>query len=192
MAVIKDFPFNMEYTYAEDLREVPIDAVAMKKGLDWLEEKLSEVSDDDKVQQTILYSQLSGFARILGDLDLAEQYIVQALEILKEFNRPDQIFAMNLRLAIILQYRGNYSKASEIYTNSIKEIEESKDKKKLKYLDFVFQHYGKLKFDQGFYKEALDFFMRAYEERIIKGDLELISSTEFAIAQTRKKLDLPD
>ena len=117
---------------------------------------------------------------------------MQAIEILKEFNRPDQIFAMNLRLAIILQYRGNYTKASEIYKNSIKEIEEGKNKINLKYLDFVFQHYGKLKFDQGFYKEALELFMRAYEERIVKGDLELVSSTEFAIAQTRKKLDIPD
>ncbi len=189
MAAITEFPFNMNFTYGDDLKEVPEDAVAMKKGADWLQEKIDELDESDKVQQTILLSQLSGFARILGDLDLAETSIVQAIEILKEFKREDQIFAMNLRLAIVYQYRANFAKADQIYTSSLKEIETSGDKKLKKYHDFVLQHYGKLKFDQGFYKEALDYFMRAYEERIVKGDLELLSSTEFAIAQTRKKVE---
>ncbi len=171
MAAITEFPFNMNFTYGDDLKEVPEDAVAMKKGADWLQEKIDELDESDKVQQTILLSQLSGFARILGDLDLAETSIVQAIEILKEFKREDQIFAMNLRLAIVYQYRANFAKADQIYTSSLKEIETSGDKKLKKYHDFVLQHYGKLKFDQGFYKEALDYFMRAYEERIVKGDL---------------------
>ena len=85
MGAITDFPFNMNYNYGEDLREVPEDAVAMKKGVDWIQGKVDELEESEKVQQTILLSQLSGFARIVGDLDLAENSLVQALEILKEF-----------------------------------------------------------------------------------------------------------
>ena len=191
MGAITDFPYNMNYNYGEDLKEVPEDAVAMKKGVDWLQGKIDELDESEKVQQTILLSQLSGFARIVGDLDLAENSLVQALEILKEFKREDQIFAMNLRLAIVHQYRQSFTKAEDIYTSSLKAIESGGDKKLKKYYDFVLQHYGKLRFDQGLYKEALDLFMRAYEERIIKGDLDLLSSTEFAIAQTRKKVEAP-
>ena len=190
MGIIKDFPFNMYYSYGEDLREVPDDAVAMKRGLEWLQDQLIEIPEEDKVQQTILLSQISGFARIIGDLDLAEQSLIQAIELLKDFKREDQIFAMKLRLAIVYQYRKSFTKAERIYSDSLKAIDTTTDSRIKKYHDFVFQHYGKLKYDQGFYKEALDFFMRAYEERIIKGDLELVSSTEFAIAQTRKKLEL--
>ncbi|MBC97918.1 MAG: hypothetical protein CME63_09220 [Halobacteriovoraceae bacterium] len=190
MGIIKDFPFNMNYSYGEDLREVPDDAVAMKRGLEWLQDQLIEIPEEDKVQQTILLSQISGFARIIGDLDLAEQSLIQAIELLKDFKREDQIFAMKLRLAIVYQYRESFTKAERIYSDSLKAIGTTTDSRIKKYHDFVFQHYGKLKYDQGFYKEALDFFMRAYEERIIKGDLELVSSTEFAIAQTRKKLEL--
>ncbi len=187
MGVIKEFPFNMNYSCAENLREVPEDAVAMKKGIDWLQTKIEGLEASDKVQQTILLSQVSTYARIVGDLDLAEQSLLKAIEVLKEFKRDDQIFAMNLRLGMIYQGRESFAKAEEIYRVSLKES--ASDQKLQKYEDIVLHQFGRLKYEQGFYKEALNYFMMAYEKRIIKGDLELLSTTEFAIAQTRKQLD---
>ncbi len=189
MALIKEFPFNMNYSCGENLREIPEDAVAMKKGLDWLQAKIDDLDPTDKVQHTILLSQLSSYARIVGDLDLAEQSLIQAIEILKEFNREDQIFAMNLRMAMVYQSGESYTKAEDIYRTSLREVENSTDKKIKKYGDIILHQYGRLRFEQGFFKEALELFMRAYEERIIKGDLELLSATEFAIAQTRKQIE---
>lgn len=189
MGIIKDFPFNMNYTCAENLREVPEDAVAMRKGVDWLQGKLDELDPNDKVQETILLSQLSSFARIIGDLELAESSLTKAIEILTEFKRFDQVFAMNLRMGMVYQSGESYSKAEEIYLRSLKEYEASTDSKIKKYGDVIFHQYGRLRFEQGFYKEALDLFMRAYEERIVKGDLELLNATEFAIAQTRKQFE---
>lgn len=194
MGVIKDFPFNMNYSCAENLLEVPEDAVEMRKGVDWLEEKIQSLEGPDKakdkVQETILLSQLSGFARIIGDIELAESSLCKAIELLKEFKREDQVFAMNLRLGMIYQAKRNFSAAEDIYSSSLKKIKSSSDKKLKKYHDVILHQYGRLKFEQGFFQDALDYFLSAYEERLVKGDLEQLSATEYAIAQTRKKLEL--
>lgn len=198
MGVIKDFPFNMNYSCAENLLEVPEDAVEMRKGVDWLQEKIQNlagadnVNDNvrDKVQETILLSQLSGLARIVGDIKLAEVSLLKAIDILKEFKREDQIFAMNLRLGMIHQAKGSFTSAEDIYHRSLEKIESCADKKLNKYHDVILHQYGRLKFEQGFFQDALDYFLSAYEARIVKGDLEQLSATEYAIAQTRKKLGL--
>lgn len=190
MGVIKDFPFNMNYSSAENLLEVPEDAVAMKKGVDWLQQKIEELDASEKVQQTILLSQLSGYARIVGDIELAESSLSKAIEILKEFKREDQVFAMNVRMGMIHQAKGSFTTAEGIYRKSLKQIESSGDKKLRKYHDVILHQYGRLKFEQGFFQDALNYFMKAYEERIVKGDLEQLGATEFAIAQTRKKLEV--
>jgi tetratricopeptide (TPR) repeat protein len=49
-------------------------------------------------------------------------------------------------------------------------------------LDFPYQHYGKCKFDQQRYADALQLFEQALELRRSKGDQELIDSTQLAIA----------
>ena len=183
-----EYPHNMNYTYGRDLKEVPEDAVAMKKGLDWLLEKLESTPAEDKVELIKVNSQISNFARILGNLDLAETCIVDAISLLKEFDREDQVFAMNLRLGAIYHYQKNYIKAEEVFSSSLKAVEQGTISKIGKYSDFILYSYGKLKFEQGFFKEALDLFLAAYEQRLIKGDLELISATDFAIAETRKHL----
>ena len=183
----EDMPFNMSFHYGDDLREVPDDPEQMRKGIEWLQERLDGEGNDD-IQQAALMSQIGVFSRILGDLDNAEQMLIQAHTLLKEMGSPIHAFATNLRLAVVFQWRKNYSKSDDIYFKSLKKIRTSKDPKVLKYLDFVLQHYGKSKFEQGFFNEALELFMEGYEARLAKGDMDLISSTEAAISACRKKL----
>lgn len=184
-----DIPFNMEFSYGDDLREVPEDTHQMKKGLDWLQDKLVELGPDDNKKAAVLLSHIGGFARIMGDFDLSEKCYLDAARVFEELKMSEQVFATKLRLAVTYQYKGNHTKSSEIYSKAIQVIRSSKSQSVKAYLDFALQHYGKQKFEMKLYQDALDLFMETLELRIIKGDLELISSTEFAISKTREKLD---
>lgn len=184
-----EIPFNMNFLFGDDLREVPEDTEQMRKGLDWLQDKLVEIAADESAKAAVILSQIGGYARIMGDLKLSEKCYVDAIKVFEELKKTEQVFAMKLRLAIVYQYKGNFTKSSEIYTKAIQMIRSSKAQAVQGYLDFAIHHYGKQKFEQGFYSEALELFMEAYELRIIKGDLSLISSTEFAINKTKEKLE---
>ncbi len=184
-----DIPFNMNFSFGDDLREVPEDSEQMRKGLDWLQDKIVELAADEGSKAGVILSQIGGYARIMGDLSLSEKCYLDAIKVFEELKKSEQVFAMKLRLAIVFQYKGNFTKSSEIYTKCIELTRTSKSSAVQSYLDFALHHFGKQKFEQGFYSEALDLFMEAYELRIIKGDLSLISSTELAVNKTKEKLE---
>jgi hypothetical protein len=54
--------------------------------------------------------------------------------------------------------------------------------------DFVFQHYGKSKFDQGRYGRAYEMFEAAMRLRVLKGDAGLIESTRVAMETARARM----
>jgi len=187
---LEDIPFNMKFDYGDDLREVPEDSEQMRKGLGWLQERLEETNAEEAAKASILLNHISGFARIMGDFDLAEKSILGAISILEDLGKKEQIFAMKLRMAIIFHYQKRFSKAEEIFSIALGLVRKG-NKGAVKYSDFIFQHYAKLKFDQKFYRDAMDLFMEAYEARMVKGDLELLASTEHAITICRSKLEEP-
>jgi tetratricopeptide (TPR) repeat protein len=185
----EDIPFNMGFQYGNDLKEVPDDAIEMQKGVDFLNDQLKEHHELSKGKEAALLGQIGGYYRILGDLDKAEECLTKGKGILEEMGDRAHVMAMELRLASVYQFARKYSKAIEIYKSSLNEINNNpKDKKLEKQLDFALQHFGKCRFEQRFYGEALDLFMRAYEQRLVKGDLSLIDSTQKAIEITRLKL----
>lgn len=185
---VEDIPFNMKFNYGDDLREVPEDSEQMRKGLAWLQERLEEIGAEETAKASVLLNHISGFARIMGDFELAEKSIIDALRILEELGKKEQVFAMKLRMAIIFHYQKRFSKAEEIFSKALDLVRKG-NKGAKKYSDFIFHHYGKLKFDQKFYRDSLDLFMEAYEARMVKGDLELLASTERAITSCRVKLE---
>lgn len=184
-----DIPFNMNFSYGDDLREVPEDSEQMRKGLDWLQDKIVELGPDDTKKAAVLLSQIGGYARIMGDLDLSEKCYLDAIKAFEELKASEQLFAAKLRLAVTFQYQRKFSKSTEIYEKAIKIMRTSKSPAVRNYLDFALQHYAKQKFEQGFYSEAMDMFMETLELRIVKGDLDLVASTELAINKTKEKLE---
>lgn len=184
-----DIPFNMNFSYGDDLREVPEDSEQMRKGLDWLQDKVVELGPDDSKKAAVLLAQIGGYARIMGDFELSEKCYLDAIKAFEDLKASEQVFATKLRLAVTFQYQRKFSKSTEIYEKAIKIMRSSKSASVRNYLDFAIQHFGKQKFEQGFFSEALDYFMEAYELRIVKGDLDLVASTEFAINKTKEKLD---
>lgn len=56
------------------------------------------------------------------------------------------------------------------------------------YEDFLYQHYGKSKLDEGDLNVALPYFQKALQIRMKKGNEELIRSTELCIQHCSSRL----
>lgn len=178
--------FNMDFYYAEDLREVPKNPEEMRRGIEQLKDSLEK--EDDELKRASLMSQIGSYARIFGDLDLAENMYNDALSVIENKGKVHHVLAIKLRLAIVYQWKKEYSKADNIFSKSIKHIEKTRDENVQKYLDFACQHYAKSLFEQGLYQRALDHLIRALELRLEKGDMSLVESTQKAIQICRDKL----
>lgn len=184
-----DIPFNMNFSYGDDLREVPEDSEQMRKGLEWLQDKLVELGPEDAGKAAGLLTQIAGYARIMGDFPLSEKCFKDSIRVFEEAGKTELVFLNKLRMAVLYQHMKNYTKSSEIYTGAIKFIRASKSAKVQNYLDFALQHYGKQLYEQKRFKDALDHFMEAYELRLAKGDLDLMSSTEIAISKAKEAIE---
>ncbi|MCP4913572.1 MAG: hypothetical protein GY909_10670 [Oligoflexia bacterium] len=184
---MQDIPYNMNYDYGDLLREVPEDAESLRQGIEFLQDKIKE--SIGKKEKLKLYSQLGFYQRLLGSYQESLQSFDEATHLVNELNENNyldsQLDAIEIRRSVTLLWMGKISQAQSSLTKLQEKHEAMKDSK---YLDFIYQHYGKLKFEQKQFKTALDLFLKALEIRIVKGNIELISSTELAIAKTRENL----
>jgi tetratricopeptide (TPR) repeat protein len=92
----------------------------------------------------------------------------------------------NVRIAQTLQFLKRFEESEKLYLKLEDEIHRNRELKNL--LHFVFQHRGKLLFDQNRFSESILQFEKALELRVQLGNQELIESTLFAIELTKRKL----
>ncbi|MBB6448099.1 tetratricopeptide (TPR) repeat protein [Geomicrobium halophilum] len=176
-----EIPFNMSVHFDARLKEVPDDEEQMKKGISFLKEK---VVDENHPK---LAGLLGVYSRILGNLQEAEWYLNESIEMYRDNHNKRGLVANKLRLAHVFQWKENYYQADTLFKEVMIEIKQDSALKDV-YLDFAYQHYGKSKFDQEDYHEALELFQQALTIRRKKGDYGLIQSTQQAILQTKECL----
>ncbi|GAB4014574.1 MAG: hypothetical protein Fur0010_12830 [Bdellovibrio sp.] len=181
-----NIPYDMSTKFNDDLKDEAVNPEDMKKGIAFLKEKLEEAKDDLELAK--IYNMIGIYQRILSNFEDAEVSFSQAHTIFTNLKETVLLEGVNLRMAIMYQQMGDYNKSDSIFTRIIKEIEQNQNKALEHYHDFVLQHYGKSLFDQKRYQKALDLFLRAHAMRLLKGDVNLIQSTELAIKKTKEKL----
>ena len=174
-----DIPHDMNYEMGEDLKEKPTNLEEMKEGIDFIHSALMKESDE--LKKASMLSLIGVYSRIVGELTESESYLSEAIEIFKKHQKAKPLTYLRLRLATTLHWKEKYSSAEKIFL----EIIQSQTPESKHYLDYACQHMGKCKFDQKLYKEALNYFMQALDLRLVKGDMELIRSTEMAIEKVR-------
>ena len=181
---IHSIPYNVDYTFDENLREVPDNADEMAAAVDYLNKVL--IQEQDPRESLSILGLLGGLCRILGQLEEAEAHISNALAVANSL-RDNRARVVNLiRLAHIYQWGGDTVGAEKLLNQVI--IACGRRKALAKYIDFAYQHLGKSKFDQGDYEAAADLFQRALTIRENKDDKHLIASTEYAIAVTIRRM----
>ncbi|MCM3342127.1 hypothetical protein M3650_26765 [Paenibacillus sp. MER TA 81-3] len=95
-------------------------------------------------------------------------------------------FINRIRLANTYQWNKEFQKSNEILDVLVREFHNQADESLQDIEDFLYQHMGKNKFEQGEYEEAPAHFYKALEIRLVKNNSELIESTQLAIDATLK------
>ncbi|OUR96559.1 hypothetical protein A9Q84_09425 [Halobacteriovorax marinus] len=181
---VSDIPFNMEVEIQEDLREAPKSYDGMEKGVGFLKDEMNKTTDE--LNLASIYSLIGNYSRILLKLADSEKFLNFSLEIYEKHELKIEAFAVKIQLATTYLWNEQFTKADKFFLSAIKLCEKSQNEKIKDYLDFVIQHYGKSKFEQKCYHEANVLFVRAMELRVVKGNLELMESSQKALTVVNK------
>ncbi|WP_035436109.1 tetratricopeptide repeat protein [Bacillus sp. UNC322MFChir4.1] len=181
MHKMKHIPFEMGYTFDENLREQPISLEQMKQGIAFLKTNLT-TSGISYAKQCGL---IGTYERIAGNLSESKFYLRQAIEQYETSQHIRGLFINKLRLAHVYHWERNFEEAHKIFNELLHLLQQNE---LTTYEDFFYQHYGKCKIDEGNISTALTYFQKALQIRVKKGDQELIRSTEQCIQYCRSVL----
>ncbi|OQR53679.1 hypothetical protein [Bacillus sp. CDB3] len=166
-----NIPFEMGYTFDENLREKPISLAEMKQGIVFLKKYL---------QKGNVYGKDCGligvYERIAGNLSESKYYLQEAIEYYTQTDNIQGLFINKLRLAHTYHWERKFSAANTLFIELLETLPNLPA-----YEDFFYQHYGKSKLDEGYFHTALSYFQKALKIRLRKGNEELIHSTKFCI-----------
>lgn len=182
---MSDIPFNLDFYFDENLREVPISKNEMIKGIEFLKKQQSRFRNNERELGKI-YGLIGVYSRIINEMEESKKYLRLAIDASECINNHRSLFVNKLRLAHTYQWEKDFQQSNEIFEKLIKEVEMGNEYEG--YLDFVYQHYAKNLFDQEDYHLAINYFHKALNIRFQKGQRELIESTKFAINICSKKL----
>lgn len=173
-------PFNTEYEFNDELKEVPKNKNEFISAIEFLIDKAEVVSTKEKGK---LLSKIGVMLRIIGKLEESMEKLIEAENFL---NDSRSLFVNRLRKAQTLQFQRQFQNAELEYNSLIALAKSESEFEDL--IDFVYQHLGKCLFDQNNYQEALLNFERAFEIRNEKQNQELIDSTDLAIRVCKTKM----
>jgi len=191
---MNDIPYNIDFSFDDNLREVPQDADSMQEAITQLETRLIEESQDD-YERMRLSGIVGTLYRILGDYEMAEEHINAAIASSNNLRDRRAQLRNLMRLAQVYQSRQHYDLADRIFKQVIEACEASVDSSNpnssnpfMTDLDTAYQYYGACLFDQEDYEIALHMFEKALKIRERKQDKHLLDETQHAIRITRAKL----
>ncbi|MCB0420293.1 MAG: hypothetical protein KDD61_04820 [Bdellovibrionales bacterium] len=173
----ENIPYNMSFSFCNNLRETAIDENEMINGVNYLLDCLEKTKDP--FHQAHLKSHIGVYQRILGHLDQSLENLESALHYFEKTEDDLKILVTKIRLAHTYQWLKSFQKADELLSSAL-ELSQSNIRFQ-SHIDFVLQHYGKLRFEQGLYQQAKEFFEKALYLRKNKNIDELTKSTEFAL-----------
>ncbi len=175
-------PYNMEYEVDHSLREVPKDQTSMPNEIQFL---INESLDKTGVDKARLLSRIGVYQRICGELERSLTNLIEAKSLMRRYGNLRLNTVTNLRIAQTLQFLQRFDESEQLFSKLGQEIQNDEELKDL--LDFVYQHHGKLYFEQKKFNEALQLFHKALQLRKLKNEQELINSTLLAIEVTKRQ-----
>ena len=177
-------PFDLSFHYDDNLHDVPNNVEEMRQAVTFWQAQLNQPGLET-TERIRLLGRIGGYARTLRDLEQAEQALTTALELSKSIENQRFEAANSIKLAHVYQWQQRYAESEALFEAVIVFCQENAEA--APYLDFAYHHFGKCKFDQQKYAEALDYFEQALAIRLKKNKSELIASTELAIATTQSR-----
>lgn len=173
-------PYNLNYKYGADLREIPEDPVSMQAYLDLLLTELKKLTAEQPRLSVKFLGEIGSYARLLGKTEAAQQALDKSLSLIDQHDMGLRLWGVHsIRYGEVMRAKRD-ELAAETAFHSV--LEMSRRHLEIRDLeDFALQHLGKLRFSQKKFKEAEIFFREALELRKKKAVPELIQSTELAL-----------
>lgn len=170
-------------TLDRSLREVAKNNDELMLVIRQAQEELEKAEVNHDVQGVIrLLGYLGNACRISTLLSESIQYLERAVLLGRTIGDRKAELVNTIRLAEARKYNGEHSIAEKFLRSALSWTNEESLST---YKDFVLQHLGKCRLEQGATDDAIQFLEQALELRIAKGDKELINSTELAVQQAR-------
>lgn len=176
--------FDISYYFGDNLQDYPNNPAEMRLAVDSWETQLTqpELDISDRIR---LLTRIGTYARTLRDLDRAESAHTAAIELANAIGHIRFSTQNRIKLAHVYQWQQRYAESETVFEDAIATCQHEPEV--ANFLDFAYQHFGKCKFDQQRYTEALELFEQALELRRRKGDQELIDSTELALSTVKAR-----
>lgn len=158
----------------ETLHDVPRDPVALATELDAL---LAAPMPAEPLDAMRRHTAIGNAARLLRQLDVAEEHQRSALRIATEHGTAGQAVLARLRYAHVLQWQGRLAQAQAEFDSCLAAVDGAGAA-----AHFVNQHAGKCRYDAGDWSQALRLFEVALRLREATGDAGLVASSRQAVA----------
>lgn len=171
-------------TQDESLREVATDEATVRSAKRIAEEQLDiSMAKGNSANSIRLFGYLGNVCRILGELTQSVDYLERAVALCRSEQSPKSELINTIRLAEAHKYNGEHKVAEELLRDALLAVDERRLEA---HKDFVLQHLGKCRLEQGAMDDAIEYLEQALQLRLKKGDSELIQSTDKALrlAQT--------
>lgn len=184
--------YVLTYSYDDELHELPDNSEDMETYSEFLIShcRVELEKNENEIKWIHLASSLGmagSLKKMTGQNKQAEKLLLDSLLLINSMNLDKKFYVQqSIRLNDIYSRLGHYSKAEEGFLQLIELCTQNKSLHN--YLDFIFQHYGKLQFKQNQLKQALENFNKALELRLKKNDSNLIDSTQSAIRACKSRI----
>lgn len=142
----------------------------------WLDEQLHAKVPPDPEAECSYRTAIGSAARSLRRLDVAEEQLGRALALAERHGTPAQIVLARVRYAHVLQWRGQFAAADELFNRCVADAPLAGGR-----AHFIYQHAGQCAYDAGDWATARDRFAAALWLRRRRGDQELIASSQLAV-----------
>jgi tetratricopeptide (TPR) repeat protein len=172
---------NLKSYFGYDLHDYPESPEDLKKFVEIESQEITKMTGDEKFKRL---SRLAGHYRQLREFDKVHDLFQEASKHFEKTNSQMEMINF-LRWADVFRFEKKFDEALGLLDKVKKNLSANSLSD---YRDFYLQHLGKLYFDRGEYKKALQCFEDALVLRKEKQITELISSTEFALKITKQKL----
>lgn len=180
-------PFDLSYRFGDGLQDYPNNPGEVRQAVDYWQAQLDrpELEVRDRIQ---LLTRIGTYTRMLRDLDRAEEAHLTAIALAESIDYLRFRTQNRIKLAHVYQWQQRYAESEAEFESAIATCQ--REPEVADYLDFAYQHFGKCKFDQQRWAEALHLFEQALELRHQKGNQELIDSTELEIATVKARCSI--
>lgn len=173
---IANLEFNMDYSMASDLREVPADVDEMHRGVKSLIHKAIDVNDE--LVRAKIYSHIGFYSRLILDLEQSQDYYEKSYALFEKHKKKLSCFSIKIQLAVTYVWMRKFSKADSFFNNALKICRESNAEQIGKFEGKILESYAKSKFEQRCVSLAKEMLAEALDLSVAKGDIDQINKSK--------------